>query len=62
MATSPIPEPVDPIDEEAERFFAHPLVQAAIREHKAWEEAGMPGAMSLEEVAAELGLKMPDLD
>jgi uncharacterized protein YpbB len=63
MATNPLPEPVDPIDDEAERFFAHPVVVAAIEEVLAEEASGNvePGYTS-EQVAAELGLELTDLD
>jgi hypothetical protein len=60
MAAAKEPMP-DPIDEEAERFFADPAVRAAIDKHMARRERGeLDEGHSTEEVRRRLGLPTED--
>ena len=60
MAAAKEPVP-DPIDEEAERFFADPAVRAAIDKHVPRRERGeLDEGHSTEEVRRRLGLPTED--
>jgi hypothetical protein len=57
-ARDPLP---DPIDEEADRFFAESEVRAAIEKHMARREGGeLDDGHSTDEVRRQLGLPPPD--
>ena len=59
MATNPV-EPVDPLEEEANRVFADPAVRARIEEFHRQRAAGTLKSHSTREAIERLGLD-PDL-